>query len=60
MTYAQKFKAKAKDLMPHHEDLQNVSDEIDDAGQVDDIMFAWSEYIGGMAAVIRELIEREK
>lgn len=57
MTLAQKFKAKAAELMPHQTGLQEIDDSIDSASHIDEIIFRESEYLGGMAAVILELIK---
>ena len=58
MTTAMKFKAKAKELLPIHEDLQDLDDEINSASHIDEIMFKRSEYLGGMAAAILALIKK--
>ena len=57
MTLSQQFKAEAKRLMPEHDDLQDMPDSENTVGEIDEIMFHHSEYIGGMAAVILSLIE---
>ena len=54
-----RFKAKAKELMPHQTSLQDLDDNINHTYLIDDIMFRKGEYIGGMAAVIIELIIRD-
>ncbi|MCK5016708.1 MAG: hypothetical protein KAS32_06490 [Candidatus Peribacteraceae bacterium] len=59
-TTAAKFKAKAKEIMPHQTALQDLDDNIDDSHVIDDIMFRKGEYLGGMAAVILELVSRDK
>ncbi len=59
MTKAQKFIKKAKEIMPHIEDLQDLDTSIDDPSHIDEIMFHRSEYIGGMAQVILELVNME-
>jgi hypothetical protein len=56
VTVAQRFTAKAAQLMPEQSDLQDVPSYIDSASRIDEIMFAKSEYIGGMAVVILKLI----
>jgi hypothetical protein len=60
MTIAQAFKVKAKQLMPQQDDLQAIEDSVDSYDEIDDIMFHKGEYIGGMAAVIIELIKKGK
>jgi len=59
LTLAERFVDKATELMPHHEELRELVLAIDDAEHIDEIMFHNSEYIGGMAAVILSLLERE-
>lgn len=56
MTKAQKFIAKAREIMPHQDELQDLDPTIDNAGHIDDIMFRKGEYLGGMASVILALI----
>lgn len=57
MTLAQKFMQEAKKLMPHQSDLQDLDESINSPDTIDDIMFHKGEYIGGMAAVILEIIK---
>lgn len=59
-TLAQRFKARAREIMPHQDKLQDLDDRIDDEGHIDEIIFRKSEYLGGMAAVILELVKRER
>ena len=56
-TSAQAFIAKAKEIMPHQDDLQDLDPAIDSTDHTDEIMFGKGEYIGGMAAVIIQLIK---
>lgn len=57
MTMAQKFKQEALRLMPHQSDLLELDDKVNNANEIDEIMFHKGEYIGGMAAVILEIIK---
>lgn len=57
MTLAQKFKQEAHRIMPHQSDLLELDDRVNTASEIDEIMFHKSEYIGGMAAVILEIIK---
>lgn len=56
-TLANKFKAKALELMPNQDDLQDLDSAINTHDEIDEIMFRKGEYIGGMAAIILELIK---
>lgn len=60
MTLAQRFAIKACQLMPQHQDLQDIDLTLDSAHAIDEIMFRRSEYLGGMAAVILVLIAGEQ
>jgi hypothetical protein len=56
-TLAERYNAEAARLMPHmSEDLQVVP-VITTAGEIDEIVFRRSEYLGGMAAVLLALAE---
>ena len=57
MTMAQKFKQEAHRLMPHQSDLQELDDQVNTVNEIDEIMLHKGEYIGGMAAVILEIIK---
>lgn len=57
LTVAQKFIKKSKEIMPHHDALIDLDENIDSADHIDEIMFRKSEYIGGMASVILTLIK---
>lgn len=59
VTFAKRFIALAADLMPHMDTLQDLDPAIDDANHIDEIMFRRSELVGGMAAVIIALVERQ-
>lgn len=57
---AQRFKAKASELLPHMDDLQDLDERIDDRHTIDEAMFRKSEYIGGMAAGILAVLELQE
>ncbi|MCK5603189.1 hypothetical protein KAR91_15005 [Candidatus Pacearchaeota archaeon] len=57
MTTAEKFIAKAKEIMPEQDDLQDLDSTINSADHIDEIMFRKGEYLGGMAQVILKLIK---
>lgn len=56
MTLAQRYNAKCRELMRGQPDLI-VPDEIDSFVAIDEIVFRRSEYLGGMCAVILELVK---
>lgn len=58
MTLAARYNAKARDLMPRIDELL-IDPAIDCACEIDEIVFRRSEYLGGMAGVILELLKRE-
>jgi hypothetical protein len=60
MTLAARYNAQAQRLMPQHADSLEVDPSINDAAQIDEIIFRRSEYLGGMAAVLLALIEQQK
>jgi hypothetical protein len=60
MTLAARYNAQAQRLMPQHADSLEVDQSINDAAQIDEIVFRRSEYLGGMAAVLLALIEQQK
>lgn len=59
MTLAQRFILKARELMPYQDTLQDLDPALDDEQAIDEVLFRRSEYLGGMAAVILELIKHE-
>ena len=59
MTLAERYNAQAKSLLPHMADSLTVDPAITCAGEIDDIVFRRSEYLGGMAIVILALIEQQ-
>ena len=59
MTLAERYNAQAKSLMPHMADSLAVDPTITCAGEIDDIVFRRSEYLGGMAIAILALIEQQ-
>ena len=56
MTLAKKYNAKARDLMPGQVSLI-VDDTLTTYAEIDEVVFRRSEYLGGMAAVILELVQ---
>ena len=56
MTLAQRYNSKAEQIMPHMADSLRVDPAIDCAGEIDDIVFRRSEYLGGKAGVLLALI----
>ena len=60
MTLATRYNAQAQRLMPHHAQSLEVDPSINDAGQIDEIVFRRGEYLGGMAAVLLALITDSK
>ncbi|CAM3837080.1 hypothetical protein VRRI112168_02495 [Vreelandella rituensis] len=59
MTLAERYIQKARDLMPHQDALYEIDPGIDCPQAIDEIIFSRSEYLGGMAAVILEIVKRE-
>ena len=59
MTQAQRFIKKALEIEPHQDELRELDESIDSTDTIDQIMFSKGEYIGGMAAVIIELVKRD-
>lgn len=57
-TLAMKFKREAKRLVPYQTDLQRLDNTINSIEEIDVIMFRTSEYVGGMATVILELLKK--
>jgi hypothetical protein len=60
MTLAARYNAQVQRLMPRHAESLEVDQSINDAAQIDEIVFRRSEYLGGMAAVLLALIEQQK
>lgn len=60
MTRARRFAAKAKQIMPHMDDLCELPSNVDSWDYIDEIMFDKGEYIGGMAAVIMALCKADE
>ncbi len=56
-TLAQRYNEECRRLMPLQPGLL-VDESIDDAGHIDEIVFHESEYLGGMCAVILEIVKR--
>ncbi|WP_295509527.1 hypothetical protein [uncultured Sulfitobacter sp.] len=58
MTLAERYNAQAQRLLPHMAESLAVDPTITCAGEIDDIVFRRSEYLGGMAIAIIALIEQ--
>lgn len=58
MTLAQRYNAKARQIMPNHPQLI-VDENLTTGAQIDDVVFRRGEYLGGMAAVLIEMAVRE-
>lgn len=56
-TVGERYNAEVKRLMPNQPDLL-VDPTINDAGEIDEIVYRRGEYLGGMATVILELIKQ--
>lgn len=59
MTFAERYISKARELMPHQDELQNIDPSINDPLVIDELIFAKGEYLGGMAAVILAILKQE-
>ena len=59
MTLAERYNAQAQRLLPHMADSLAVDPTITCAGEIDDIVFRRSEYLGGMAIAILALIDQQ-
>lgn len=59
MTLAQRYNEKARLIMPHMGSRLIVDDAIDSTGHIDEVVFRRGEYLGGMAAVLLELVARD-
>jgi hypothetical protein len=59
MTLAERFNAETRRILPHMADSLAVDPAITCAGEIDDIVFRRSEYLGGMAIAILALIEQQ-
>jgi len=58
MTLAERYNAQAQRLLPHMAESLAGDPTITCAGEIDDIVFRRSEYLGGMAIAIIALIEQ--
>lgn len=58
-TKAQLFKAKAKELMPDQNLLQSIPDKVNSFNEIDNLIFSQSEYVGGMASIIIQVLKNE-
>jgi hypothetical protein len=63
MTLAERYNAEAQRLMPHMADSlavdPTITITITSAGEIDDIVFRRSEYLGGMAIAILAMIDQQ-
>jgi hypothetical protein len=60
MTIAQRFNAEAARLLPHMATDLAVDPAIPTAGEVDEIVFRRSEFLGGMACAILTMIDQQE
>ncbi len=60
MTIAQRFNAEAARLLPHMATDLEVDPAITTAGEIDEIIFRRSEFLGGMACAILAMIEKQE
>ena len=56
MTLADRFNSEARRLLPHHAESLSVDPGLNDAGQIEEIVFRRSEYLGGMAVALLAMI----
>ena len=59
MTIAERYNVKVYEIMPHMAEDLAVDPAITTANDIDEIVFRRSEYLGGMACVILEIVEQE-
>ena len=59
MTIAERYNTETRRILPHMADSLAVDPTITSAGEIDDIVFRRSEYLGGMACAILALIEQQ-
>ena len=59
MTIAERFNADTRRILPHMADNLAVDPTITSAGEIDDIVFRRSEYLGGMAIAILAMIDQQ-
>ena len=57
-TLATRYIKLAKKLVPEHPELWSIEDYIDCPNTIGEKMFGKSEYLGGMAVVLLNLIEK--
>ena len=60
MTIAQRFNAEAVRLLPHMTTDLAVDPAITTAGEIDEVVFRRSEFLGGMACAILAMIEQQE
>ncbi|MFC5584455.1 hypothetical protein ACFPOD_04985 [Nitratireductor kimnyeongensis] len=58
MNDAERYNAEVKRIMPHMAEDLMVDPSIDNANHIDEIVFRRSEFLGGMACVILELVKK--
>ena len=58
MTLAERFNAETRRILPHMADSLAVDPTITSAGEIDDIVFRRSEYLGGMAIAILAMTDQ--
>jgi hypothetical protein len=58
MTIAERYNAEVHRLLPDMADRLTVEPNITCAGEIDDIVFRRSEYLGGMAIAILAMIDQ--
>ena len=59
MTIARRYNTEAARLLPHMAEDPVVDPAITTANDIDEIVFRRSEFLGGMACVILEIVEQE-
>ena len=59
MTLAERYNAETRRILPHMADSLAVDPAITSAGEIDDIVFRRSEYLGGMAIAILAMIDQQ-
>ena len=59
MTIVEHYNVKVYEIMPHMAEDLAVDPAITTANDIDEIVFRRSEYLGGMACVILEIVEQE-
>ena len=60
MTIAHRFNIEAARLLPHMATDLAVDPTITTAGEIDEIVFRRSEFLGGMACAVLAMIEQQE